>query len=167
MDTRGESNISTYPRRKTSNFSGRRQTHQRVSILRDWLLVTFRRPSIDEEGILVNTAKTYFAWHTLVRSAMHVLAPSSTARYHPKQFWAVCVHDAESIAKVEQHSGISCRKDSTDGPSFLSPPTISPRTTMLGRRSPWMHATPLACSRIYLVTIVPMQSQSVLSRTLW
>lgn len=105
-------------------------------MLRDGLLVTFQRPSIDTDGTLAVTQQTVplhgARWSNHV---MHFCIPYSTTRYNPEASWAICVHDAASIPKAAQYSGTQCGKRFAGWSGLVSPPIITPRMTMLGRRS--------------------------------
>ena len=66
---------------------------------------------------------------------MKTSAPVSTLRYHSGASWAALIQHLGSIPKAVQYSVTRCSRRVAGWPRFLFPPTISPRMTMLGRRS--------------------------------
>ena len=93
-------------------------------------------------------AKSSFAWLALVsftrlvdQADMKTSAPVSALRYHSGPSWAALIQHLGSIPKAVQYSTTRCSRRFAGWPRFLFPPTISPRMTMLGRRSSCMRAT--------------------------
>ena len=66
---------------------------------------------------------------------MKTSAPVSTLRYHSGASWAALIQHLGSIPKAVQYSVTRCSRRVAGWPRFPFPPTISPRMTMLGRRS--------------------------------